>query len=79
MQHPRLAVPTPVAPQAACAELLVRSHVLHHRDIHTSGAAPCRLEALQLDLKGLGEPGARAVGVPINIAFEGIRSQKTES
>ena len=55
-------MPTPVAPQAACAELLVRSHVLHHRDIHTSGAAPCRLEALQLDLKGLGEPGARAVG-----------------
>ena len=26
------------------------------------GAAPCQLEALQLDLKGLGEPGARAVG-----------------
>ena len=40
----------------------MRSHVLHHRDIHTSGGAPCRLEALQLDLKGLGEPGARAVG-----------------
>ena len=55
-------MPTPVAPQAACAGLLVRSHVLHHRDIHTSGAASCRLEALQLDLKGLGEPGARAVG-----------------
>lgn len=26
------------------------------------GAAPCQLEALQLDFKGLGEPGARAVG-----------------
>ena len=26
------------------------------------GEAPCGLEALQLDFKGLGEPGARAVG-----------------
>ena len=26
------------------------------------GEAPCRLEALQLDLKGLGAPGARTVG-----------------
>ena len=41
--------------------------MLKHRDVDTPGAAPCQLEALQLDLKGLGEPGTLTLTLTLTL------------